>query len=141
LSDLIKAINATYGPTITIVIMTIVIVYAIFFALLPFFYWSVYKRTTKATEELTGLKILIENLKHQTIQKKRLRERSSEEKQLKEISKDKQIETLPKDKLPESDYARRKVFHETNDDSTDDSQTMEPFEEGYIKPFPVRPPY
>ena len=138
MTDLIKAFNATYGLTFTIVIFTIVMIYTVFFAVLPFLYWSIHNRTTKATEELNKLKNLIENLNFQQNPNDRLKKQSSEHRSERTLRAS-QIETLPKDRLPESDYAHRKVFHEKDDDPSDNPQSAETIKQGQIKPFPIRP--
>jgi uncharacterized membrane protein YraQ (UPF0718 family) len=140
MDDLIKAINATFGLTFTIVIIFFAIIYAIFIALLPFIYWSIYNRTTKAIEELNGLKQMIKNSKLQQTPKGRLKKRTSENRQFEEKLKVSQTETLLKNRLPEPDYEIRKISHEKKDDSSDNEQSVETLEEGQIKPFPIHQP-
>ena len=141
MDDLIKTINATFGLTFTIIIIFFAIIYTIFFALLPFIYWSIYNRTTKATEELNRLKILIENLKLQKISSNRMKERPSIDRQFKEKLKTNKTEAIFKDRLAEPDHENRKIPYEKEDDSSDNEQSEETLGEGQIKPFPVRPPY
>jgi hypothetical protein len=137
MDDLIKAINATFGLTVTIVVILFAIIYAIFFALLPFVYWYIYKRTTKAIEELNGLKQIINNSKPQQIPNGGLMKRASENRQFEEKLKDSETETLFKNRLPEPDHEIRKISFERVDASPDNEQSVETLEEGQIKPFPI----
>ena len=123
MNDLIDTWTATYGVTFTIVIIATIMIIAIIIALLPLFVWNIHNQATKTTKELRKLNKLIERLIAKQPSNERLNEVSSKSRRademIRKIFKEKQIEPLNKEKIPDQSIWRKKVFIKPEDELPD----------------------
>jgi hypothetical protein len=123
MNDLIDTWTTTYGVTFTIVIIATIMIIAIIIALLPLFAWNIHSQAAKTTKELIKLNKLIERLIAKQPSNEKLNEVSSKSRRademIRKIFKEKQIEPLSKEKIPEQTIWRKKVFIKPEDELPD----------------------